>query len=57
MKTCVICRFDTDLDDVVTTLPSGRCVCLHCYDQETGRERRSIKPQRRNSVEEVRAGW
>jgi hypothetical protein len=57
MKTCVICRFDTEFEDVVTTLPSGRCVCLHCYDEEAGRnERRPIKNQRRR-LEEAMAGW
>jgi hypothetical protein len=55
MSTCVICRFETELDDVVVTLPSGRCVCLHCYDRETGNERRTPKHLRR-SVEEVLAG-
>jgi hypothetical protein len=55
MTTCVICRFETELDDIVVTLPSGRCVCLHCYDRETGNERRPAKSLRR-SVEEAMAG-
>jgi len=36
MRTCRICRFDAELDDIVLSLPSGACVCLRCYDRETG---------------------
>ena len=55
MTTCVICRFDTELDDVVVRLPSGRCVCLSCYDRETGNAPRPAKSLRR-SVEDAMAG-
>ncbi len=35
MYTCVICRFETELDDVIAPVASGRCVCLRCYVRET----------------------
>ncbi len=35
MYTCVICRFETELDDVIAPVASGRCVCLRCYARET----------------------
>jgi len=36
MRPCRICRFETELDDIVLALPSGACVCLRCYGRETG---------------------
>jgi hypothetical protein len=39
MATCVICRFETELDDVVLGGRTGRCVCLRCFDRETGSAR------------------
>ena len=39
MATCVICRFETELDDVVLGGRAGRCVCLRCFDRETGNGR------------------
>ena len=39
MWTCRICRFDTGLDDVVTAFASGTCICLRCFDRETGSAR------------------
>ena len=47
MWTCRICRFDTELDDVVAVLADGTCVCLHCFDRETGGARRMPKDLRR----------
>ena len=44
--TCVICHFETELDDVVAH-SSGRCVCLRCYGRETGTERQMPKQLRR----------
>lgn len=32
MFLCVLCRWPVVLDDVlVAHIPTGRCVCLHCY--------------------------
>jgi hypothetical protein len=35
MWTCIICRFATELDDVVVATGHGACVCLRCFDRET----------------------
>jgi hypothetical protein len=35
MYVCVICRFETELDDVIAPASSGRCVCLRCFSRET----------------------
>ena len=36
MWTCIICRFGTELDDVVVPTAAGQCICLRCYGRETG---------------------
>ncbi len=36
MMTCIICRFDVELDDVAIGSAHERCVCLRCYGRETG---------------------
>ena len=43
MWTCRICRFETELDDVVAVIADGMCVCLRCFDRETGGGRRMSK--------------
>ena len=35
MSRCRICRFATELDDVVLRFPSGACLCLRCYTRAT----------------------
>ncbi len=40
MWVCGICRFETVLDDCVVTTSKGTCICLRCYERETG----STKP-------------
>jgi hypothetical protein len=35
MYVCVLCRFETELDDVIAPVSSGRCVCLRCFTRET----------------------
>ena len=48
MLTCTICHFETELDDVVlSSRDGGRCVCLRCFDRETGSTRRMPKGLRR----------
>ena len=47
MATCVICRFETELDDVVLGGRAGRCVCLRCFDRETGNGRSMPETLRR----------
>ena len=36
MYTCIICRFEAELDDVIAPAAGGRCVCLRCFARETG---------------------
>jgi hypothetical protein len=36
MFTCLICRFDTELDDVAVRGAGPRCICLRCFTRETG---------------------
>jgi recombinational DNA repair protein (RecF pathway) len=35
----MLCRFPTELDDVVVSTKGGRCVCLRCFTRETGTTR------------------
>lgn len=40
MLRCIVCGFDTELDDVVvTSTVSGRCICLRCFARETHNEK------------------
>jgi hypothetical protein len=50
MRTCRICRFETELDDIVLALPSGACVCLRCYGRETGSALPMPKALRRDVI-------
>jgi hypothetical protein len=43
MFTCLICRFDAELDDVALRRGGPRCICLRCYTRETGTEKRMPK--------------
>lgn len=52
MFECRICHFQFELDDVAIKFASGRCVCLKCFERETGRE--SHLPKR--LVRDVREG-
>ena len=47
MTTCIICRFDTELDDVAVAGGEGRCVCLRCFARETDSVRPMSKALRR----------
>ena len=47
MTTCAICHFDTDVDNVVVKNERGLCVCLRCFNRETGNELRMPKLLRR----------
>jgi len=39
MYSCIICHFDTELDDVAVPGGARSCVCLRCYSRETRSER------------------
>ncbi len=47
MTTCIICRFETEFDDVVVSGGKDRCVCLRCYSRETDSSRRMSKSLQR----------
>ena len=47
MVTCTLCRFETELDDVVVAFAAGGCVCLRCYGRETAKALRMPKALRR----------
>lgn len=47
--TCSICRFETELDDVVTRTAKG-CICLRCFGRETGSAVVMPKPLRREVI-------
>lgn len=48
MFTCVICRFEAELDDVIAPTRRGRCVCLRCFSRETETSRPMSKELRRD---------
>ena len=50
MWACAICRFETELDDVVLTCGDGRCICLRCFERETGSARPMPKGLRQHLV-------
>jgi len=48
MRLCRICRYETELDDVVIGGRTGeRCICLRCFDHQTGGRRPMSKGLRR----------
>ena len=47
MSVCRICRFETELDDIVVRGACGGCICLRCYGRETGGARPMPKALRR----------
>ena len=48
MAICRICRFATELDDVVVRGAGGGCICLRCYGRETGSARPMPRALRRD---------
>jgi hypothetical protein len=52
MYHCSICRFATELDDVVVARAAGAgaCVCLRCFGRETGSARPMPKTLQRALV-------
>ena len=48
MLQCILCNFETELDDaVVASRSSSRCICLRCFNRETNSEMRMTKGLRR----------
>ena len=50
MTTCLICRFETELDDVAVENINGYCICLHCYTRETDGDQSMPKALRRELI-------
>ena len=50
MSLCIICHFETELDDVVAGQAAGGCSCLRCFERETGSARPLPKALRRQLV-------
>ena len=55
MRICRICRFETVLDDVVLSYANGQCICLRCYERETGSAMPMPKELRRDITEALNA--
>lgn len=47
MLRCILCAFETELDDVIVASSSGRCICLRCYTKETNSQKPMTKGLRR----------
>lgn len=48
---CILCHFETELDDTISRTAGGRCVCVRCYGRETG----SAKPMPKGLRRELSA--
>jgi hypothetical protein len=51
VHTCVICRFEVELDDAVVPTASGLCVCVRCFARETDSGHLMDKEFRREIVD------
>jgi hypothetical protein len=53
--TCIICHFDTEPDDAWVLTGTGKCICVLCWERETGI--RSVVPHRlQDEIERIMAG-
>lgn len=34
MRVCVLCKFETELDDVDVPIDAERCICIRCVRRE-----------------------
>lgn len=51
MHSCVICRFAVETDDVaVPGAHNDRCICVRCWNRETGAQRPMSKALRRELI-------
>lgn len=55
MLRCILCAFDTELDDAVVISVNGRCICLRCFTRETNNEKPMGKGLRRELVSTLAA--
>jgi hypothetical protein len=47
MLRCILCAFETELDDAVVVSTSGRCICLRCFARATNTQKRMSTRLRR----------
>jgi hypothetical protein len=47
MFLCLVCRFETEVDDLAVPMAHGRGVCLPCYARATGTQRAMPRGLRR----------
>jgi hypothetical protein len=50
MWTCIVCHFETELDDVIVRRHGSDCICLRCFDRETGSGRPMPKALRKEVI-------
>ena len=49
MLHCILCAFETEVDDAVVISSNGRCICLRCFTRETDSHKR-MAPQLRREL-------
>lgn len=54
-RVCIICKFPTELDDVIFRGPDRWCVCLRCYQRTVEDERHLTKTLDRGVQEALAA--
>lgn len=50
MVRCILCGFDTELDDTVVVSQTGRCICLRCFSRETNSSKPMGKGLRKDLI-------
>jgi hypothetical protein len=50
MLRCILCAFETELDDAVVSSANGRCICLRCFTKEINDQKRMDKNLRHELV-------
>jgi len=50
MYTCVICRSEVELDDVIIPIEIGCCICLRCFNREEQTDLPMPRDRRRQTV-------
>ncbi len=50
MLRCILCAFETEVDDAVIIASNGRCVCLRCFLRETNNAKPMDQRLRRELV-------
>lgn len=50
MLRCILCAFETELDDAVVASVNGRCICLRCFTKEINDQKRMTKALHRELI-------